>query len=97
MGSQVLSSAEKSASGSLHSLSVRTYKDKTYYSVPQAAKVIGVSRMTVLRWVRKIREGHPEIDGIQIEGFRDVMSGRFFVSADSIQALKERERPLISN
>jgi hypothetical protein len=97
MGGEAISSSETSAQRPVRRMSLRTYNDKPHYSVPQAAKVIGVSPMTVLRWINKTGKGRSGAKGIKIDGFRDVMSGRFFVSVDSVHALQERERPLISH
>jgi len=97
MGSPGISIPAKTSQAPKQVRTVRKYKNKSYYSVPQAAEEIGVSRMTLLRWVRKICDGQSKDKGIQIEGFRDAMSGRFFVSVESVHALQKRERPLVSH
>jgi hypothetical protein len=89
MGSQAISAASQLVK-KFSKRRIRKYKDKPYYSVPQAAAEIGVSRMTVLRWL----QGKPRRATIPIDSFKDEMSGRFFVSVESVQALRNRERPV---
>lgn len=44
--------------------------DELYYSVPEAAKCAGVSRMTMFRWVTK---GIP-LNGFRLKALRDPIS-----------------------
>lgn len=56
---------------------------KPYHSVPEAASMIGVSRVTL--W-RAIKNG-ARYKGTKIEVLRDRVNGRYYVSADSVAQL----------
>lgn len=58
----------------------------TYYAVPEAARLVGVSRMTMLRWAtRRIR-----IPGITMHVLRDPISNRYYIAKDSVASLAKR-------
>ena len=57
-----------------------------FYSVPEAAKRIGVSRMTMLRWVTR----GIKLDGIKVIVLRDPISNRYYIAEESVRKLAER-------
>jgi hypothetical protein len=67
---------------------------ETYYPLPEAAKQLGVSRMTMLRWVT---QGIP-INGVKndLKVLRDPISGHYYVAETSITHLANRfqEKPV---
>lgn len=63
---------------------------KNYYSVPEAAKQVDVSRMTMLRWVT----GRVPLNGLRIQAIRDPISGHYYVCEDSIKELVKRFQPV---
>jgi hypothetical protein len=64
--------------------------DDLYYSVPEAAKSVGVSRMTMFRWVTK---GVP-LEGFRIKALRDPISHHYYVSEESVNMLATRFQPV---
>ena len=64
--------------------------DELYYSVPEAAKSVGVSRMTMFRWVTK---GVP-LDGFRIKALRDPISQHYCVAEESVKMLADRFQPV---
>ncbi|OGF52472.1 hypothetical protein A3I27_04160 [Candidatus Giovannonibacteria bacterium RIFCSPLOWO2_02_FULL_43_11b] len=59
---------------------------KKCYPIPKAAKILGVSRMTMHRWATISRER--EKRGLEV--FQDTISSRYYVSADSVDKLSKR-------
>lgn len=68
----------------------RRIGDELYYSVPEAAKLVGVSRMTMFRWVTK---GVP-LDGFRIKALRDPISHHYYVADESVNMLATRFQPV---
>ncbi len=64
--------------------------DELYYSVPEAAKMVGVSRMTMFRWVTK----STPLNGIEIKALRDRISNHYYISEESVKALASRFEPV---
>ena len=57
-----------------------------YYAIPEAARLVGVSRMTMLRWAtRKIK-----IPGITIRVLRDPINRHYYIAKDSVAMLAKR-------
>jgi hypothetical protein len=57
-----------------------------YYAIPEAAKLVGVSRMTMLRWAtRRIR-----LPGATMQVLRDPISKRYYIAKDSVAELAKR-------
>lgn len=61
-------------------------KNKIYYSVPEAAKELGVTRTTMLRWVTR---GVPN-NGITLEVLRDSVSRHYYIAEESVASLRDR-------
>jgi hypothetical protein len=62
---------------------------KTYFTPPEAAKQVGISRWTLNRWLAA--EGKP--NG-QIKILRDRVSGRIYIAKESLPYLvKHRYQP----
>ena len=61
----------------------RVYEGTTYYSVPTAAKLLNVSRTTMLKWVT----GKVALNGLKPEAIREPGSRRYYVSEASLQKL----------
>ena len=61
---------------------------KICFSLPEAAKVIGVTHMTLWRWTQ--RKNSP----IKIEVFQDIRNKRRYITAESIKRLKNRFQTL---
>lgn len=68
----------------------RTIDKDIYYSVPEAAEQLGVSRMTMFRWVTDM--GH--VERAKIKVLRDPISKHFYVSRDSVVKLAKRFEPV---
>ena len=64
--------------------------EDVYYSVPEAAKRVGVSRMTMFRWVTR---GVP-LNGFKIKALRDPISQHYYVAEESVKMLAERFEPV---
>ncbi len=59
---------------------------KEFYSVPEAAKCLGVSRMTVLRWVSD--EQHP-MHG-KVRGFKHPLTNHYYLDIKTIDRLADK-------
>ncbi len=57
-----------------------------YYAIPEAAKLVGVSRMTMLRWAT----GKIRVPGIAMQVLRDPIGNRYYVAKESVAKLAKR-------
>lgn len=72
-------------------MSARRIGRETYYSLPEAARRLGVSHKTMFRWVTRGvgRNG----SRMKLQVLRDVTNGRYYVSDVSLRALDKRFKP----
>jgi hypothetical protein len=57
-----------------------------YYALPEAARLLGVSRMTMLRWATK----RIKTRGITLRVLRDPVGNRYYIAKDSVGKLAKR-------
>lgn len=68
-------------------MSIKINNEK-YYSLTEAAKRIGVSRMTVYRWIKR----GIKIDGQKLNVVRDRTSGQLYLAEGSVTELLPENR-----
>lgn len=61
---------------------------ETYYRIPEAARLLGVSRMTLHRWIT----GKTRVPGIPLRVLRDPISRHYYVAEESVTRLASRFR-----
>lgn len=59
---------------------------KTYYSIVEAARLVGVPDETIIGWIT----GRLSLNGLSLDAVRDAGSNQYFVSADAIRVLQHR-------
>ncbi len=62
-------------------------EQQSYYQMPEAARLLGVSRMTMLRWVTT------RMPGIALRVLRNSISGHYYVAEESVTRLASRLQP----
>lgn len=68
----------------------RQIGNEIYYSVPEAAGELGVSRVTMFRWAT----GTVRVKGAKIKVLRDPISSHYYISQDSVAKLAKRFVPV---
>ena len=66
----------------------RNINKEMYYSVPEAAQQVGVSRMTMFRW---ITQGVPKND-IVLKVLKDPISNHYYIAEETVSQLATRFR-----
>ena len=61
---------------------------KLYYSLVEAARIVGVSVETFLGWV----SGRTPLHGLTLDATRDAQLNQYFVSADSVRILQHKNQ-----
>jgi hypothetical protein len=61
---------------------------EVYYSVPEAAELGGVSRMTMLRWITRDISNN----ATTLKVVKDPINNRYYIAAESVAQLAKRFR-----
>ena len=59
---------------------------KVYYSLIEAARLMGVPMETILGWLT----GRTPLNGFTLEAVRDAQSNQYLLSADSVRILQHK-------
>ena len=70
-----------------------TIKNERFFTVPEAAGTIGVSRMTMYRWASHGRTTRGE----KLSILKDRKTGHYLVAEHSVQKLTEKYSPAASS
>lgn len=63
--------------------------DKKYYSIPEVATLIGVSRGTLFNWItNRGRAGHAWIGELSLDIFQDPIRRHYYLSEASVEKLR---------